>query len=528
MEQDYDALNGRPVAWRLDGVAMRFTHGPAGRLTQWQVDGHAPLQLSHDALGRETERRSEAGFLSGQRHGATGNLMEQWAGRLAVESGTVSQDVYRQMEYDRAYNVTHITDGRWGKTDYRYDVNDQITRAEGGVRTLPREETFSYDENLNVRQYGHKPNRPFEAMTFTEYEQQSGRLIKRGEDDYRYDDSGRLVEKTVLTDGFRPQRWRYRWDVLGQLSELITPQGERWTYCYDAFGRRISKRRQGTTKGTVGYDYQWCGDQLVSETPVYADGTAATGESIYWLYEPGALTPGARYEKGQLHYVVRDHMGTPRELLTESGEVVWSQKLSVWGRSERYRFGGWNAANDEGGPGCPWRFAGQWEDEESGLYYNRFRYYDSEAGQYLTPDPIGLGGGINNYAYVPNPLKYIDPLGLCKNEVYIPRDENGNPLPLNKQRVNGQDIPLPDPAAEGRPHTVLGGKVSSLDGEVYRQSATFPGETWPSANGQQVPWSEVHWGNHGRSDHANPHQHIFEYDSSDGGWRRGPPTPYHP
>ncbi|EPJ7088694.1 glycohydrolase toxin TNT-related protein [Citrobacter amalonaticus] len=415
VEQDYDALSGRPVAWRLDGVAMCFAHGPAGLLKEWQVDGHAPLQLSHDALGRETERRSEAGFLSGRRHGATGNLMEQWAGRLAVESGTVSQDVYRQMEYDRAYNVTHITDGRWGKTDYRYDVNEQITRAEGGVRTLPREETFSYDENLNVRQYGHKPNRPFEAMTFTKYEQQSGRVIKRGEDDYRYDDSGRLVEKTVLTDGFRPQRWRYRWDVLGQLSELITPQGERWTYCYDAFGRRISKRRQGTAKGTVGYDYQWCGDQLVAETPVYADGTAATGESVYWLYEPGALTPGARYEKGLLHYVVRDHMGTPRELLTESGEVVWSQKLSVWGRSERYRFGGWNAANDEGGPDCPWRFAGQWEDEESGLYYNRFRYYDSDAGQYLTPDPIGLKGGINPYGYVKNPLKWIDPLGLCKD-----------------------------------------------------------------------------------------------------------------
>ncbi|HHW7298845.1 TPA: RHS repeat-associated core domain-containing protein, partial [Salmonella enterica] len=137
----------------------------------------------------------------------------------------------------------------------------------------------------------------------------------------------------------------------------------------------------------------------------------------YWLYEPGALTPGARYEKGQLHYVVRDHMGTPRELLTESGEVVWAQKLSVWGRSECYRFGGWNAPNDESGPGCPWRFAGQWEDEESGLYHNRFRYYDSEAVQYLTPDPIGLRGGINNYAYAPNPLGYIDPLGLCKTDV---------------------------------------------------------------------------------------------------------------
>ena len=108
--------------------------------------------------------------------------------------------------------------------------------------------------------------------------------------------------------------------------------------------------------------------------------------------------------------------------------------------------------------------------------------------------------------------------------VYIPRDSEGNPIPLKKQRINGQDIPLPDPAAEGRPHTVLGGKVSSETGEVYRQSATFPGGTWPSANGYDVPWSEVHWTDHGTSQfHTNPHEHIFEYNPDKGGWiRKGP------
>ena len=101
-------------------------------------------------------------------------------------------------------------------------------------------------------------------------------------------------------------------------------------------------------------------------------------------------------------------------------------------------------------------------------------------------------------------------------------DKNGSPIPLAKQRVNGQDIPLPDPAANGRPHTVLGGAVSSKTGVVYRQSATFPGETWPLANGKNVPWSEVHWYNHGRGDHGNPHQHIFTFDG--GNCFRGGPT----
>lgn len=58
------------------------------------------------------------------------------------------------------------------------------------------------------------------------------------------------------------------------------------------------------------------------------------------------------------------------------------------------------------------KFAGQQLDEESGLFYNRYRYYLAEAGCYLTPDPLGLAGGENPYSYVHNPLTFIDPLGL--------------------------------------------------------------------------------------------------------------------
>ncbi|MCW7764618.1 RHS repeat-associated core domain-containing protein [Photorhabdus sp. JAR] len=59
------------------------------------------------------------------------------------------------------------------------------------------------------------------------------------------------------------------------------------------------------------------------------------------------------------------------------------------------------------------RFAGQYEDPESGLFYNRHRYYESETGQYLSPDPLNLAGGVNPYSYVHNPANWIDPLGLA-------------------------------------------------------------------------------------------------------------------
>jgi hypothetical protein len=90
--------------------------------------------------------------------------------------------------------------------------------------------------------------------------------------------------------------------------------------------------------------------------------------------------------------------------------------------------------------------------------------------------------------------------------------------PLPQQNVGGVDIPTPLSEAVG-PHTTLGTRVGS-DGIPYRQSATFPGESFPQANGQSVPWSRVDWTNHGRGDHFFPHQHPFLLQS-DGTWKMG-------
>jgi RHS repeat-associated protein len=77
----------------------------------------------------------------------------------------------------------------------------------------------------------------------------------------------------------------------------------------------------------------------------------------------------------------------------------------------------------------PLRFQGQYADDETGLHYNRFRYYDPETGRYLSPDPIGLKGGPNAYGYARDPTHWIDPLGLAVNTpgtgvVYLRTDPN--------------------------------------------------------------------------------------------------------
>ncbi|MCT8354672.1 AHH domain-containing protein [Photorhabdus kayaii] len=66
---------------------------------------------------------------------------------------------------------------------------------------------------------------------------------------------------------------------------------------------------------------------------------------------------------------------------------------------------------------CHFRFAGQYEDEESGLFYNRHRYYESDTGQYLSPDPLNLSGGFNPYSYVHDPVNWIDSLGLSNSGI---------------------------------------------------------------------------------------------------------------
>ncbi|MDU8925635.1 RHS repeat-associated core domain-containing protein, partial [Pasteurellaceae bacterium LIM206] len=71
------------------------------------------------------------------------------------------------------------------------------------------------------------------------------------------------------------------------------------------------------------------------------------------------------------------------------------------------------AANDSAPLSCNHRFVGQYYDEESGLHYNRFRYYSPETGQYISSDPIGLLGGFNPYGYVGIPTAFVDPLGLA-------------------------------------------------------------------------------------------------------------------
>lgn len=439
-----------------------------GEVQSLAIAGHAPLSFTRDMRGLEVLRQSEAGFAQAQSYSSVGLLQEQVAGPaqavLKLLHGMPGSErlhthrtvagptmVSRHYQWDAAANLVRVLDSRMGVTVYRHDARNQIVQTEhrsrlGGGSFAER---FAYDACNNLTLAGYSGGKELsQAGSSAELgetvEQAPGGLIRRrGRSFYRYDSRGRVIEKRYEENGFRSRIWRFEWNNHDRLIQLETPTGDIWHYGYDALGRRIRRLRiveggrspsrpenlpkadnnnQGPRGGpskqrVSGSAYQWDGGQIVAEAPIYADGTIAWDRAESWIYEPGTHRPLARLGvDGDVHYVVTDQAGTPRELITEDGaEIAWSVQHRTWGQVDHRRFvRSAQAATDDAAQGvdCPIRFQGQWEDEESGLHYNNQRYYDPDSAQYLSPDPIGVLGGSRPQGYVANPTVAVDPLGL--------------------------------------------------------------------------------------------------------------------
>ena len=100
-----------------------------------------------------------------------------------------------------------------------------------------------------------------------------------------------------------------------------------------------------------------------------------------------------------------NYLGTPEAMYREDGEAVWSCELNSYGKVRDFQ--------GEFKTECPFRFQGQYHDNETGLYYNRFRYYSPEEGMYISQDPIRLDGGVTPYSYVRDTNSWIDEFGLA-------------------------------------------------------------------------------------------------------------------
>ncbi len=219
-------------------------------------------------------------------------------------------------------------------------------------------------------------------------------MILQGDKKFDYDTRGNLVRETRGQNGALEKRYTYT--LANQLAQVTSTQRDQSvSFKYDPLGRRIEKRDAfGCTR------YLWTDHLLAQETRNQIRKT--------YLYEPGSFRPLAQIENGTVYHYHLDHLGTPRELTDDTGKIVWKARYKTYGALALKEIE--EVENNL-------RFQGQYFDEETGLHYNRFRYYNPATGQFINQDPIGLLGGLNNYQYAPNPVQWIDPLGLSCKEV---------------------------------------------------------------------------------------------------------------
>jgi len=226
---------------------------------------------------------------------------------------------------------------------------------------------------------------PEDAGTYT-YQQGTNKLTQVTGDlnvSYGYDANGNITSAN---------NWTFTYDLSNRLITVQDGSTTLGQYVYNALNQRIKKTAQSQTT-IFHYDLQ---GHLIAETN--QSGTMIA-EYVYLGDQPLAMIrPGEA-----LYYYHNDHLGTPQLLTNDSVTVSWKAVYAPFGEAEI------SVQTVEN----PFRFPGQYYDQETGLHYNWNRYYDPKTGRYLTPDPIGLEGGMNLFIYADNsPVVNVDPSGL--------------------------------------------------------------------------------------------------------------------
>ena len=204
---------------------------------------------------------------------------------------------------------------------------------------------------------------------------------------------------------------------------MVRPDRREVEFTYDALGRRLSKSF-GTTvtrwvwNGNVPL-HQWKQRREYSVMEDRWNTDTERRDMAVWIFDEDSFVPMAMLKEGRSYSILTDQLGTPTEAYDIDGNEVWSRVLDMDG----------NVIEETGNKGMvPFLFQGQYYDSETGLAYNRFRYYDPKTGAYISQDPIGLAGGILNlYGYVDDTNAWNDVYGLDR-KVAILEITNGESI----------------------------------------------------------------------------------------------------
>ncbi|WP_143305675.1 RHS repeat-associated core domain-containing protein [Chitinophaga vietnamensis] len=442
--------NGQLIAAENEHSSVTFTRDTNGRIIQEWQDGHI-VERSYDDDGRCIGIQSSLGAAIRMQRSKTGWVTGVEAANTA-DAGTWTAHILRNMmgleiertlpggvksswAYDAAGNPLSHTVQRGSRTtrsrQYHWDANQRLKQFINQVQHGSTK--FGYDEvgNLAWAQYEDgqydyrlpdKAGNLYKTSARNDRKYSAGgRLQESADARYQYDEEGKLLKKIVYTMPAGVGIWEYEWYGNGMLKQVTRPDRQVIAFEYDALGRRISKRYKGRLTRFV-WDgnvplHEW--HYPLSDKPVITMDDMGSLRSSHpepvppetlatWVFEDDAFTPAAKIIGGKQYSIITDHLGTPAEAYDESGELVWSCELDIYGKVRKL-------SGDR--ELVPFRYQGQYEDVETGLYYNRFRYYDPDEGVYISQDPIAIQGGLNVYAYVHDPNSWIDEFGLSSNPI---------------------------------------------------------------------------------------------------------------
>lgn len=371
---------GYDARWRLDtirinGARTLLTYNTDGVLTKLKLpSGDSALYeiTGQHRVARVTYGRTSLNAIIGMNYEV--DTLERIKKRVTQAGDTSWTFAYdslgRLASYARYYNnPAEICTSDPSRQD------GQVCKS--GTPNLLAQTAFSYDTLGNRKDLGGTVVGGNRLTAFNGYT-----LV--------YDSAGNLRRKSKA--GF--DQYLY-WNSVGQLDSVRT-NGSLVRYGYDATGRRV---RRTTASQTLWYIY--AGNHVIAEI----DSATSAIERRYRYYPGTVDAPHSVVTGGKTHYYLADPaVGSVLAVIDSTGVVA-----------NRYRYAPFGALEDSlESIANPMRFAGREYDADTRLYYNRARYYDQELGRFISEDPIGLEGGLNQYAYAENdPINKSDPSGLA-------------------------------------------------------------------------------------------------------------------
>jgi RHS repeat-associated protein len=446
VEHDYDAMGKVRETRTSLGYQQATSYDVMGNLVSVQLGDDGPVRFQRDVLGLEVARLLPGGGLVETRRDVMGMPISRrllHAGGQAPAVGALEPQALHEQAYTWSLGgkLLSTLDSELGPTEYQYDPTGQLTAR---LPAHARREIFSYEPGGNL--HDDEARRDYAL---------GGLLLRRGNTAFVYDASHRLTEKHVDTSDGK-QVWHYGWDGRGLLRAVTVPDGSTVEHTYDSYARRVQKRtssKEGVVLSVV--RYVWNGDHVVHELCESANDNAEVvanagvgvagpgsralasravngggkgdensgGEPLRrektYAFAPESLQPlahrvtagrtdaagdGARAVNSPWVHYLEGNAGTPELLVAGDGRILAHLDGKAFGRVT-YESGA-AAATDL-------RFYGHIEDPETGLFYNRYRHYDPDIGRYLSPEPLGLMGGLSPFGYAANdPVGMVDPDGL--------------------------------------------------------------------------------------------------------------------